>query len=41
MTSHIFLILAQIQMTDPELYEEIIKDFNEKVESLSKENTNK
>lgn len=37
MTSHILLILAEIQMTDPDLYEEIIKEFKEKVEFLSKE----
>lgn len=37
MTSHILLILAQIKISDPELYEEIMKDFKEKIEISSKE----
>ena len=37
MPPHVLLILAQIKESDPELYKEILKEIEQKIEDLKKE----
>jgi hypothetical protein len=37
MPPHVLLILAQIRESDPELYKEILKEIEQKIEDLKKE----